>query len=178
MGDTLGHPLRSARGLDRHRAEDAALDLVRRVRLSPELLPRFPRQLSGGERQRIAIARALATEPSVLVCDEVTSSLDVSVEAAVLDLIDELRHDGDMAVLLITHDLRVVRRVADRVLVLHNGVVHEQGTVARVFQEPERRFTRSMLEADRPVSEILRRRADRNPDPPDPARARIRRTAT
>lgn len=177
VGDTLGHTLRSARGLDRGRAEDAALDLVHRVRLSPELLPRFPRQLSGGERQRIAIARALATEPSVLVCDEVTSSLDVSVEAAVLDLIDELRRDGDMAVLLITHDLRVVRRVADRVLVLHNGVVHEQGAVARVLQAPERRFTRSMLEADRPVSEILRRRAGRNPGALDPAQAKTRRAA-
>ena len=177
VGDTLGHALRSARGLDRRRAEDAALDLVRRVRLSPALLPKFPRQLSGGERQRIAIARALATEPSVLVCDELTSSLDVSVEAAVLDLIDELRGDGDMAVLLITHDLRVVRRVADRVVVLHDGAVHEQGAVARVFQAPERRFTHSMLEADRPVSEILRRRAGRNPGAQDPAQAKSRRAA-
>lgn len=174
VGDTLAHALRSARGLDRGRAESAALDLVRRVRLSPALLPKFPRQLSGGERQRIAIARALATEPSVLVCDEVTSSLDVSVEAAVLDLIDELRRDGDMAVLLITHDLRVVRRVADRVLVLHDGGVHEEGAVSRVFQAPERRFTRLMLEADRPVSEILRRRAGRNPGTLGPAQAETR----
>jgi peptide/nickel transport system ATP-binding protein len=177
VGDTLGHALRSARGLDRSRAESAALDLVRRVRLSPALLPKFPRQLSGGERQRIAIARALAAEPSVLVCDEVTSSLDVSVEAAVLDLIDELRRDGDMAVLLITHDLRVVRRVADRVLVLHDGGVHEEGAVARVFQAPERRFTRLMLEADRPVSEILRRRAGRNPGTLGPAQVETRQPA-
>lgn len=174
VGDTLGHALRSARGLDRRGAEAAALDLIHRVRLPDVLLRKFPRQLSGGERQRIAIARALAAEPSVLVCDEVTSSLDVSVEAAVLDLIDELRRDGDMAVLLITHDLRVVRRVADRVLVLHDGGVHEEGAVARVFQAPERRFTRAMLEADRPVSEILRWREARDMEPMHGARADTR----
>ena len=178
VGDTLRHALRSARGLDRRGAESAALDLIHRVRLPHMLLRKFPRQLSGGERQRIAIARALAAEPSVLVCDEVTSSLDVSVEAAVLDLIDELRRDGDMAVLLITHDLRVVRRVADRVLVLHSGEVCEQGAVARVFRAPARRFTRSMLEADLPVSEILRRRVGQDMEPMDGASADTRHTAT
>ena len=178
VGDTLRHALRSAGGLDRISAEAAALNLIQRVRLSPDLLPKFPRQLSGGEHQRIAIARALAAGPSVLVCDEVTSSLDVSVEAAVLDLIDELRRDGDMAVLLITHDLRVVRRVADRVLVLHDGEVGEQGAVARVFKTPLRQFTRSMLEADRPVSEILQRRVQINQEPNNAARADIRQAAT
>jgi len=158
VGDTLRHALRSMRGLDRFEADAAARDLMTRVRLSPALLAKFPRQLSGGERQRIAIARALAAEPRVLVCDEVTSSLDVSVEASVLDLIDDLRRDGGMAVLLIAHDLRVVRRIADRAVILHNGGVCETGAVSRVFRAPQHRFTRSILQADQRLSEILNER--------------------
>ena len=109
VGDILRHSLRRMRGLTKTDAEAEARQLMERVRMSPELLSRFPRELSGGERQRIAIARALAADPSVLICDEITSSLDVSVEASILDLIDELRRDNGLAVLLIAHDLRVVR---------------------------------------------------------------------
>ena len=158
VGDTLRHALRSMRGLNRSDANAAAHGLIDRVRLSPALLPRFPRELSGGERQRIAIARALAAEPRVLICDEVTSSLDVSVQASVLDLIDELRRESGMAVLLIAHDLRVVRRVADRAIVLHQGTVCEQGLVNRVLGSPQHEFTRSIVDADQPVFEILRER--------------------
>ena len=158
VGDALRHALRSMRGLSRSDADAAARDLMDRVRLSPTLLASFPRELSGGERQRIAIARALAAEPRVLICDEITSSLDVSVEASVLDLIDELRRETGMAVLLIAHDLRVVRRIADRALVLHDGVVCEQGAVHQVLGEPRHQFTRSILNADKPVSVILKER--------------------
>ncbi len=158
VGDTLGHALRSMRGLNRTEANRAAHALMNRVRLSSSMLSRFPRELSGGERQRVAIARALAAEPRVLVCDEVTSALDVGVESSVLDLIDELRQERRMAVLLIAHDLRVVRRIADRAVVLHNGVICDHGTVSKVFDAPEHEFTRSILKADLPVSEILRGR--------------------
>ena len=158
VGDALHHALRSMRGLSRRDSDAVARDLMDRVRLSPTLLARFPRELSGGERQRIAIARALAAEPRVLICDEITSSLDVSVEASVLDLIDELRRENRMAVLLIAHDLRVVRRIAERAVVLHDGVICEQGAANQVLGNPSHEFTRSLLDADQSVSEILRER--------------------
>ena len=158
VGDTLCHAPRSMRGLNRSEANVEAQALIGRVRLSQSLLSRFPRELSGGERQRVAIARALAAEPRVLVCDEVTSALDVGAESSVLDLIDELRRERGMAVLLIAHDLRVVRRIADRAVVLHDGGICDHGTVSKVFDAPEHEFTRSILKADLPVSEILRGR--------------------
>ncbi len=156
--DTLCHALQSMRGLTRSEADTEARALIERVRLSPLLLSRFPRELSGGERQRVAIARALAAEPRVLVCDEVTSALDVDAEASVLSLVDELKQERGMAVLLIAHDVRVVRWIADRVIVLHNGGICEHGAVTEVFERPAHEFTRSILDADLPLAEILRRR--------------------
>lgn len=158
VGDILGHTLRSMRGLARTDADSRASQLMQQVRLSPDLLSRFPRELSGGERQRIAIARALAAGPQVLICDEITSSLDVSVEASILDLIDELRHSSGLAVLLIAHDLRVVRRVADSAIVMHEGNVWEQGTARRILESPREDLTRSILDADQPLSTILHQR--------------------
>ena len=155
VGDTLRHALCSMRGFGRRDAEHEAATLMERVRLSPALLDRFPRELSGGERQRIAIARALAAEPRVLVCDEVTSSLDVSVEASILSLIDELKDETGLAVLLIAHDLRVVRRIADRAVVLHEGRVCDHGVVPQVFGAPRHELTRAIVEADQTLSEIV-----------------------
>ena len=166
VGDTLLHALRSMRGLSRSAADAEARKLMERVRLSPALLSRFPRQLSGGERQRIAIARALAAEPRVLICDEVTSALDVSVEASILDLIDELKRESHLAVLLIAHDLRVVRRIADRVTVLHEGSVVERGAVSEVLGAPQHEFTRAIIEADQTLSEIGEERLQQNPEMP------------
>ena len=158
VGDILRHSLRRMRGLMKADAEAEAGHLMERVRMSPDLLSRFPRELSGGERQRIAIARALAADPSVLICDEITSSLDVSVEASILDLIDELRRDNGLAVLLIAHDLRVVLRVADRAIVLHDGVVWEHGSASRILDAPQQELTRSILSAYQPLSMILKQR--------------------
>lgn len=158
VGGILRHSLRRMRGLTKRDAEVEARQLMERVRMSADLLSRFPRELSGGERQRIAIARVLAADPSVLICDEITSSLDVSVQAPILDLIDVLRHDNGLGVLLIAHDPRVVRRVADRAIVLHDGVVWEQGSASRILESPQQELTRSILSADQPLSMILKQR--------------------
>src|SRR5262249_17067688 len=101
-------------------------DLVARVQLPRTMLDRFPRELSGGEKQGVAIARALAAGPSIIVCDEITSALDVSIQAAIVSLLAELRQDG-LALLFITHNLALVHSIADRVLVLESGEICEHG---------------------------------------------------
>jgi peptide/nickel transport system ATP-binding protein len=127
---------------------DAEVDrLLGLVRLSPSLRARLPRQLSGGERQRVAIARALAVEPQLLICDEITSALDSSVQATILDLISDLRRELGLGVLLISHDIGVVARVADRVLVLDEGRMCEEGNVTDVLLRPTHATTRTLLEA-------------------------------
>jgi peptide/nickel transport system ATP-binding protein len=131
------------------------MSLLDRVRLPARLAGAYPSELSGGERQRVAIARALAAEPDLLICDEVTSALDVSVQAAVLDLLGTLQNDLGLAMLFITHDLGVVASIADRVLVLEGGRALEEGTVERVLQRPDVDYTRRLIAA---VPELPARR--------------------
>jgi peptide/nickel transport system ATP-binding protein len=126
------------------RAETA--QLLERVRLPEAKLDRYPRELSGGEKQRVAIARALAARPSLLVCDEITSALDVSIQGAIVALLEELRADG-LAVLFITHNLALVNSIADDVLVLQNGVVREHGDTASVIEQPRDPYTRDLIAA-------------------------------
>ncbi|MFI9638829.1 dipeptide ABC transporter ATP-binding protein [Micromonospora sp. NPDC051925] len=126
---------------------DRVVALLRRVGLGPDLLERHPRALSGGQRQRVAIARAIAPRPSLIICDEPVSALDVSVQAQVLDLLAELRAADGTALLFISHDLGVVHHLADRVLVLHDGEVVEQGPVGDVFRYPRHDHTRALLDA-------------------------------
>ena len=121
--------------------------VLRRVGLDPGLLDRYPRQLSGGQRQRVAIARAVAPRPSLIVCDEPVSALDVSVQAQVLDLLAAIRRDDGTALLFISHDLGVIRDIADRVLVMHDGLVVEQGPVRAVFDHAGHSYTRTLLDA-------------------------------
>ena len=130
----------SLRRLSRAEAEREVGELLERVRLPARLGDRFPGELSGGERQRVAIARALAARPDLLVCDEVTSALDVSVQAAVLELLAGAARELHLRMLFITHDLGVVASVADRVLVLEQGSLCEQGPVGDVLREPEPRL--------------------------------------
>ncbi len=122
-------------------------DLLARVKLAPELLDRFPHQLSGGQAQRVCIARALLMRPRVLVADEPTSGLDVSVQAEVLRLLLDLRDSTSVAIMFISHDLSVVRRICDRVYVMLRGEVVEDGRTVDVFDDPQHPYTRKLLDA-------------------------------
>ncbi|MGW5390629.1 dipeptide ABC transporter ATP-binding protein [Streptomyces koyangensis] len=143
IGEALG--AHGRRGVQAH--HDRLVELLELVGLGPEMLERRPRQLSGGQRQRVAIARALAPEPEVIVCDEPVSALDVSVQEQILELFDDLQQRLGVALLLISHDLGVVRRSCDRVLVMRGGEVVESGTVAEVFRAPSHPYTQALLAA-------------------------------
>ncbi len=134
-------------GLSGPEARKRASRLMTLVGLSPDALDRYPHQFSGGQRQRIAIARALAMEPQLLIADEAVSALDVSVQAQVLRLLDDVRRRFDLAVLFITHDLRVAAQICDRIAVMQRGVVVEQGATAEVFAAPQHAYTRALFEA-------------------------------
>jgi peptide/nickel transport system ATP-binding protein len=134
-------------GLAADEARKRASRLMALVGLSPDVLDRYPHQFSGGQRQRLAIARALAMEPQLLIADEAVSALDVSVQAQVLKLLDDVRQRFDLAVLFITHDLRVAAQICDRIAVMQQGVVVEQGPTAEVFAAPRHEYTRALFEA-------------------------------
>jgi peptide/nickel transport system ATP-binding protein len=134
-------------GLGAAQARERARSLMGLVGLQPDALDRYPHQFSGGQRQRIAIARALAMEPEILIADEAVSALDVSVQAQVLDLLDDVKRRFDLALLFITHDLRVAAQICDRVMVMERGLVVEEGPTHRVFTAPEHPYTRALLAA-------------------------------
>ena len=146
----LGETLFLHRGLKLPEARPVSLEWLRRVGLSePEKkLASYPHQLSGGERQRVMIAMALANEPSLLIADEPTTALDVTIQAQILDLLKELQRELGMAVLFITHDLEIVRRIADRVAVMHDGFIVETKTRAEIFAHPEHPYTKKLLDAE------------------------------
>ncbi|GAA1759404.1 ABC transporter ATP-binding protein [Agromyces humatus] len=142
---TLTHAMRLhglAGGRD---AKGGAAELLERVRLSATQARLKPYQLSGGQRQRVAIARALAVEPAVLVLDEAVSALDVSVQAQILELLDEIRRESRISLLFVSHDLAVVDEVTDRVLVLFGGAVVEEGRTQDVLRKPAHPYTRLLI---------------------------------
>ncbi|MFD8093995.1 dipeptide ABC transporter ATP-binding protein [Streptomyces malaysiensis] len=148
VGDAVRRPLRFfGTAGSRGEAASRARQLIADVRLDPDFADRLPAQLSGGQRQRIGIARALAGEPEVLIADEITTGLDVSVQAEVLRLLDDLRRERELACLFISHDLAVVRGIADRVVVLRHGVVVEEGPTDVVFADPGHPYTRELMAA-------------------------------
>ncbi|GAA1977444.1 ABC transporter ATP-binding protein [Amycolatopsis minnesotensis] len=139
-------PLTRLTDLSKAGRRDRIEEVLDRVRLRPSFAHRLPDQLSGGERQRAAIARALVTTPRVLVCDEVTSALDVSVQATIIDLLAELRAELGMAMVFVTHNIALARHVADRVAVLNGGTIVETGKVGDVLTAPSHPYTRELLE--------------------------------
>ncbi|MEU5907208.1 ABC transporter ATP-binding protein [Micromonospora sp. NPDC047467] len=129
------------------RFREPSMEYVRYVGLTEADADRRPTQLSGGQRQRVSIARALAAKPTVLVCDEAVSSLDVSVRATVLNLLNRVREELGIAMVFISHDIAVVSHLADRVLVLSNGTVMEHGPTEQVLTRPESDYTRALISA-------------------------------
>ena len=134
-------------GVPKAQALREAADLMRLVGLAPDALERYPHQFSGGQRQRICIARALAVKPEILIADEAVSALDVSVQAQVLELLDDIRVKYNLAMLFITHDLRVAAQICDRLLVMQNGVVVEAGPTHSVYTQPKHEYTLQLLAA-------------------------------
>jgi peptide/nickel transport system ATP-binding protein len=153
IGQIVSQPLQLFFDLDHRVAHERVVSTLERVRLSASVIPRYPHELSGGERQRVAIARALAAEPSVLICDEVTSALDVSVQAAIVDLIGELQREMNLGLMFVTHNLALIRTIAEIVAVMSKGRIVEFGRVEDVLGAPQDPYTKALL-ADTPSMEL------------------------
>lgn len=149
VGRQLTEGLRLHKGMTKKEAEARALDLLRQVRIpEPERrLVQYPHELSGGMRQRVVIAMALACEPRLLIADEPTTALDVTIQAEILALIDRLKRETGTAVMFITHDMAVVAQMADRVVVMYRGNKVEEGTVHEIFENPQHDYTKALLSA-------------------------------
>jgi peptide/nickel transport system ATP-binding protein len=145
IGQIIEQPLKVFGIASGREASNLVAEMLERVSMTASYASRYPDQLSGGERQRVAIARALVCDPTVLICDEVTSALDVSVQAAIVELLGNLQRDLGLSMLFITHNLPLVRSIAQRVAVLHQGTVSELGDVGLVLTDPSQPYTRQLL---------------------------------
>ncbi|MAS15594.1 MAG: peptide ABC transporter ATP-binding protein [Nitratireductor sp.] len=164
----LETPLRHLLGLDREAREERLKELMNAVNLAPEFLDRFPHEFSGGQAQRIGIARALAADPEVIVLDEPVSALDVSVQAQVLNILDDLKQRFGLTYVFISHDLSVVESVSDRVAVLYFGRLAELGTAQRIFAAPLHPYTHLLLKSAPVPGKRSLIPEDANTELPDP----------
>ena len=151
--DIIAAPLRLQGVKDKKELDEQVFGLMEKVGLRRDYYDRFPHEFSGGQRQRIGIARAIATHPKFIVCDEPVSALDVSVQAQVVNLIQDLQAEFQLTYLFISHDLRVVKHLCDRVLVMYLGVVVEMGTKAQIYGHPAHPYTGALLSAVPEVTE-------------------------
>ncbi|MEV0849404.1 ABC transporter ATP-binding protein [Streptomyces sp. NPDC049954] len=147
VGESVADPLRARGERDEKAIRARVGELLAQVGLEPEAQDRYPHEFSGGQRQRVGIARALAPEPAVIVCDEAVSALDVTTQAQVTELLAQLQRDTGIALVFVAHDLGVVRQVSDRVLVMRGGRIVEEGTVEEVYAAPSDPYTRGLLAA-------------------------------
>jgi len=155
VGDSIIRPLIIA-GNSRRDSDRAVLEVLEKVNLPSSYATRFPDQLSGGERQRVAIARALVSKPDVLVCDEITSALDVLVQAAIIDLLGDLRKNLGLAMLFVTHNLPLVRSIADEVAVMSDGRIVEFGAADEVIGNPQQEYTQRLISATPSIERAMR----------------------
>ncbi|RFM28661.1 ABC transporter ATP-binding protein [Deminuibacter soli] len=148
IGDAIAEPLK-VHGIGKNDAErkERVMDLLRKVNLLPEHYNRYPHAFSGGQRQRIVIARALALEPSFVICDESVSALDVSVQAQVLNLLNDLKQAFGFTAIFISHDLAVVKYISDRIMVMNKGRIEEIGDAAQIYHHPQSSYTQRLIEA-------------------------------
>ena len=142
IADSISESVHSLRGKDAVVDKAALSDMVG---LPPELMDRYPRQLSGGQCQRMAIARAMAVQPEILLCDEITSALDVSSQAQILRLIADICRENHTSAIFVSHDLAVISCLCDRVMVMRDGTVVEEGTVDQVIHDPHEEYTRKLV---------------------------------
>ncbi len=172
IGDQIGEVIKLHEGVSRKEARERSIELLRRVEIPrPEMaIDRYPFEYSGGMRQRAMIAVALACNPSVLIADEPTTALDVTIQAEILALIRQLQAESDMAVMFITHDMGVVAEIADNIAVMRFGKIVERGDAFEIFEKPQHDYTRGLLGAvrdlDRPSQRRLAMRAERPPAAP------------
>lgn len=150
LGQSVSEPLRSLAGKAPSRGELEGF--FEGVGLAPEMLDRYPHQLSGGQLQRVSIARALSVGPTVLYADEPTSALDVSVQARVLNLLMDTRAESDITLVMVSHDLAVVARVCDHIIVMRSGQIVEQGPTVELLSAPQNEYTADLIAAARAVS--------------------------
>jgi peptide/nickel transport system ATP-binding protein len=171
IAETIGEPLEVHLGLHGRARDDRVRQLLKEVGLDPRVLTRYPHEFSGGQRQRIAVARALALEPELLICDEPVSSLDVSTQSQVINLLDELQDRLGLTCLFIAHDLSVVRHISDRIAVMYLGRIVEIGPAERVYTGPRHPYTEALLSAipvPDPVEQHRRSRIVLKGDIPSP----------
>jgi peptide/nickel transport system ATP-binding protein len=144
IGNSLMEIQRSF-GVDKNDARDNTVRLLERVGLRKDFMQKYPHQLSGGECQRAAIARAIAVSPKIIICDEITSALDVSVQAQIVELLQDLREDLNLSLLFISHDLALVQGICNQILVMYAGAIVEEGSAEELLTNPQNQYTKTLF---------------------------------